>query len=105
MCIRDSPTLVRKILHLLTDARRPLILAGAGVLRARSTDALVRFAETVRVPVVASWRRADVDSTAPEPSLARRPDRWASPCRRQSAQSWHDPADWPWPWLATVALP
>lgn len=55
-----DPTLVRKILHLLTDARRPLIIAGAGVLRARSTDALVRFAETMRVPVVASWRRADV---------------------------------------------
>src|SRR5450759_3811952 len=55
-----DPTLVRKIRHLLADARRPLILAGAGVLRARSTDALVRFAETMRVPVVASWRRADV---------------------------------------------
>jgi acetolactate synthase I/II/III large subunit len=55
-----DPSLVRKVLHLLADARRPLILAGAGVLRARSTDALVRFAETMRVPVVASWRRADV---------------------------------------------
>ena len=55
-----DPTLVRKVLHLLTDARRPLILAGAGVLRARSTDALVRFAESIRVPVVASWRRPDV---------------------------------------------
>jgi acetolactate synthase I/II/III large subunit len=55
-----DPTLVRKILHLLADARRPLILAGAGVLRARSTDALVRFADTLRVPVVASWRRPDV---------------------------------------------
>ena len=55
-----DPTEVRKVLHLLADARRPLILAGAGVLRARSTDALVRFAETMRVPVVASWRRADV---------------------------------------------
>ncbi len=54
-----DPTLVRKVLHLLADARRPLILAGAGVLRARSTDALVRFAETMRVPVVASWRRGD----------------------------------------------
>ncbi|MFI5258044.1 MAG: thiamine pyrophosphate-binding protein [Candidatus Limnocylindrales bacterium] len=54
-----DPTLVRKILHLLADARRPLILAGAGVLRARSTDALVRFAETMRVPVMASWRRGD----------------------------------------------
>jgi acetolactate synthase-1/2/3 large subunit len=55
-----DPTLVRKILHLLGDAQRPLILAGAGVLRARSTDALVRFAESMRVPVVSSWRRGDV---------------------------------------------
>jgi acetolactate synthase-1/2/3 large subunit len=54
-----DPTLVRKVLHLLGDANRPLILAGAGVLHARSTDALVRFAETMRVPVVASWRRGD----------------------------------------------
>jgi acetolactate synthase-1/2/3 large subunit len=55
-----DPVLVRKILHLLADSKRPLILAGAGLLRARSTDALVRFAETMRVPVVSSWRRADV---------------------------------------------
>jgi len=55
-----DPTLVRKVLHLLADAHRPLIIAGAGVLRARSTDALVRFAETMRVPVVSSWRRGDV---------------------------------------------
>ena len=55
-----DPTLVRKVLHLLADARRPLILAGAGVLRARSTDALVRFSQAIRVPVMSSWRRADV---------------------------------------------
>jgi acetolactate synthase-1/2/3 large subunit len=55
-----DPTFVRKVLHLLLEARRPLILAGAGVLRARSTDALVRFVETVQVPVVSSWRRGDV---------------------------------------------
>src|SRR5664280_2559987 len=55
-----DPILVRKILHLLADAERPLILAGAGVLRARSTDALVKFAETMRVPIVSSWRRGDV---------------------------------------------
>ncbi|HEX7490542.1 MAG TPA: thiamine pyrophosphate-binding protein [Candidatus Limnocylindrales bacterium] len=54
-----DPAVVRKILHLLGDARRPLILAGAGVLRARSTDALVKFATTMRVPVVTGWRRAD----------------------------------------------
>jgi acetolactate synthase-1/2/3 large subunit len=52
--------LVRKVLHLLSDARRPVILAGAGVLRARTTDALVRFAETIRVPVISSWRRGDL---------------------------------------------
>ncbi len=55
-----DPTLVRKVMHLLLDAQRPLILAGAGVLRARSTDALVRFAGTVQIPVVSSWRRGDV---------------------------------------------
>ena len=55
-----DPLLIRKVLHLLADARRPLILAGAGVLRARSTDALVRFAETMRIPVVSSWRRGDL---------------------------------------------
>jgi acetolactate synthase-1/2/3 large subunit len=55
-----DPVLVRKVLHLIADARRPVILAGAGVLRARSTDALVKFAETLQVPVIAAWRRADV---------------------------------------------
>ena len=54
-----DPTLVRKVLHLLADAQRPLILAGAGILRARSTDALVRFAEQLQIPVVTSWRRPD----------------------------------------------
>jgi acetolactate synthase I/II/III large subunit len=58
--IEPETALVRKVLHLLLDAERPLIVAGAGVLRGRSTDALVRFAETVQVPVVASWRRGDV---------------------------------------------
>jgi acetolactate synthase-1/2/3 large subunit len=55
-----DPALVRKALRLLLGAERPLILAGAGVLRARSTDALVKFVETVQVPVVSSWRRGDV---------------------------------------------
>jgi len=55
-----DPTTVRRILHLLLDARRPLIVAGAGVLRSRATADLVRFAEMVDVPVVAAWRRPDV---------------------------------------------
>lgn len=51
---------VHRVLHLLGDARRPVILAGAGILRARCSDALVRFAELLEVPVVAAWRRPDV---------------------------------------------
>jgi acetolactate synthase-1/2/3 large subunit len=52
--------MVRRILRLLLDAERPVILAGAGVLRSRATADLVRLAEMVDVPVVAAWRRPDV---------------------------------------------
>jgi acetolactate synthase I/II/III large subunit len=51
---------VKRILHLLLDARRPVILAGAGVLRSRATADLVRLAEFADIPVVAAWRRPDV---------------------------------------------
>jgi len=37
---------------LLKDARRPVVLAGIGAVRARASDALVRFAEGVSIPVV-----------------------------------------------------
>jgi acetolactate synthase-1/2/3 large subunit len=55
-----DPTTVKRILHLLLDAERPVIMAGAGVLRSRATADLVRLAEMVDVPVVAAWRRPDV---------------------------------------------
>jgi acetolactate synthase I/II/III large subunit len=51
---------VRAVLHLLAAAERPVILAGGGVLRARCSNDLVRFAELLHVPVVAGWRRGDV---------------------------------------------
>ncbi len=51
---------LRAVLHLLTDARRPVILAGGGILRARGTSELVRLAEILEVPVIAAWRRPDV---------------------------------------------
>jgi acetolactate synthase-1/2/3 large subunit len=54
-----DPSAVRSVLHLLAGAKRPVILAGAGVLRARATNDLVQFAEMLEVPVIASWRRAD----------------------------------------------
>jgi acetolactate synthase-1/2/3 large subunit len=55
-----DPVHVRRVLHLLLDAERPVILAGGGVLRSRATADLVRLAEFVDVPVVAAWRRPDV---------------------------------------------
>jgi acetolactate synthase I/II/III large subunit len=60
--LRPSDDEVRDVLHLLADAERPVILAGAGVLRARTSNDLLRLAELLRVPVIASWRRGDVIS-------------------------------------------
>jgi len=57
---RPDPIIVRSILRMLADAERPVILAGAGVLRARCSTDLTRLAEFLRVPVIASWRRGDV---------------------------------------------
>lgn len=53
---------LRAVIELLASARRPVILAGGGILRARSSTELLRFAELLQVPVVAAWRRADVIS-------------------------------------------
>ena len=59
---RASDDEIRAVIELLASARRPVILAGAGVLRARTSTELTRFAELLQVPVIASWRRADVIS-------------------------------------------
>jgi acetolactate synthase I/II/III large subunit len=57
---RPDPGAIRGVIQLLASAERPVILAGAGVLRSRCSRELVRFAELLDVPVVSSWRRADV---------------------------------------------
>jgi acetolactate synthase-1/2/3 large subunit len=59
---RAEPDDIRAVLHLLASAKRPVILAGGGVLRARTSTDLARLAELLDVPVIASWRRADVIS-------------------------------------------
>ncbi len=51
---------IRSVIELLAGARRPVILAGAGVLRARTSTDLLRFASLLQVPVIASWRRGDI---------------------------------------------
>ncbi len=53
---------VRAVVDLLASARRPAILAGGGVLRARTSTELIKFAELLHVPIVAAWRRGDVVS-------------------------------------------
>lgn len=55
----DAETL-RGLLGELVAASAPLVVAGAGVLRAGATEALAAFAERFALPVVASWRRPDV---------------------------------------------
>ncbi len=61
---KPDPSAVGAVLRLLAGARRPVILAGAGVLRARCSTDLTRLAELLRVPIIASWRRGDVVSNA-----------------------------------------
>jgi acetolactate synthase-1/2/3 large subunit len=59
---RASDEEIRAVIELLASARRPVILAGAGILRARTSTELTRFAELLQVPVIASWRRPDLIS-------------------------------------------
>ncbi|HEY6013853.1 MAG TPA: thiamine pyrophosphate-dependent enzyme, partial [Candidatus Limnocylindrales bacterium] len=59
---RASDEGIRAVIELLASARRPVILAGAGILRARTSTELTRFAELLQVPVIADWRRPDVIS-------------------------------------------
>ncbi len=50
-----SPEAVAKALELLLAARRPLILAGGGVICSEASTELLRFAEHVNVPVYSSF--------------------------------------------------
>jgi acetolactate synthase-1/2/3 large subunit len=59
---RPTDEQIRSIIEFLASAQRPVILAGGGVLRARTSTELLRFAELLQVPIIAAWRRADVVS-------------------------------------------
>ncbi len=51
---------VTRAMKMLAASERGVIVAGAGVLRSRSTKRLVALSEVLAVPVVAAWRRPDV---------------------------------------------
>ncbi len=59
---RPADTDLRAVIELLASAQRPVILAGGGILRGRTSTELLRFADLLQVPVVAAWRRGDVIS-------------------------------------------
>jgi acetolactate synthase-1/2/3 large subunit len=46
---------IERAAHLLSQARRPIILAGNGAVRARVWEALVRFAEKLNIPVATTF--------------------------------------------------
>ncbi len=49
---RATRAQVEKALHMLTQAERPLIVAGGGIINADACDLLVEFAELTQVPVI-----------------------------------------------------
>lgn len=51
---------VSQAMKMIAASERGVIVAGAGVLRARATKRLVALSEALAVPVIAAWRRPDV---------------------------------------------
>ncbi len=50
-----SDIMIRAFLELLKESRRPLIIAGGGVKTKKSRELLLKFAETLQIPVVTSF--------------------------------------------------
>ncbi len=52
--VAPSPKDIEKVIAAIVQAKRPLILAGGGVIASEAWDELVRFAESLSIPVVTS---------------------------------------------------
>jgi len=50
---------VARVVEGVAAASRPIIVVGSGIVRSAARDRLVRFAESLEVPVVTAWRRPD----------------------------------------------
>jgi acetolactate synthase-1/2/3 large subunit len=54
--VADAPEAkIIQAAQIIDDARFPLIMAGNGIVRARATDALVKFAERLNIPVTQTF--------------------------------------------------
>ncbi|WP_158736306.1 thiamine pyrophosphate-dependent enzyme [Alteribacillus sp. YIM 98480] len=51
---------IRKALYLLKQSKRPLIIAGGGVLRSKAEKELLAFVQSSNIPIIASFRRHDI---------------------------------------------
>jgi acetolactate synthase-1/2/3 large subunit len=49
--LNGDPALVAKAVDLILSAKRPVIYAGGGILKARASDALLKLAESTGIPV------------------------------------------------------
>ena len=64
--IAPHPDQVRQAADMLLSARFPVIHAGSGVLHARASSELLRFAEKLQIPVLTSWAaRGVIPETSP----------------------------------------
>ncbi len=62
--VRPDPRKIAKIAQLLTEAKRPLIVAGAGVTAAGANEALARLALRLQAPVLLGAKSRDALPTA-----------------------------------------
>jgi acetolactate synthase-1/2/3 large subunit len=50
-----APEQLEKAVRIISEAARPVVLAGNGVIRGRASEALVRFAEKLNIPVATTF--------------------------------------------------
>src|SRR4029434_4241811 len=50
-----APEKIRQTAEIISQARFPIVMAGNGVIRAKATDALVGFADTLNIPVATTF--------------------------------------------------
>jgi acetolactate synthase I/II/III large subunit len=61
-----SATIISKIQQVIDSAKRPVVIAGAGLRSPEGKLALQRFAEAQRIPVAVTWKSQDIfDNTSP----------------------------------------